>query len=282
MIHELSRRGTNRFQAVNCAALPDSLFESELFGYEKGAFTGAHDRKPGRLEMANNGTLFLDEIGDLALIAQAKLLRALEERRFERLGGNESIEVNFRLISATNRPLDQFVRDARFREDLYYRVNAFSIRLPSLKERATDIPVLAQRFLARYCANNGLPLDGKSFASEAVDLLLQYHWPGNIRELESTVSRAALSSPGRVIRATDVEFLHANEPVADDTRASLPSLADAERAHIVRVLEAVHWNKKQAASVLEISRGTLYRKIVEYGLETEPRAGKSAARRSQD
>ncbi|HEX6462820.1 MAG TPA: sigma-54 dependent transcriptional regulator, partial [Vicinamibacterales bacterium] len=178
MIHELSRRGTHRFQAVNCAALPDTLFESEIFGYEKGAFTGAHDRKPGRLELANNGTLFLDEIGDMSLIAQAKLLRVLEERRFERLGGNTSIEVNFRLISATNRPLDQFVRDTRFREDLYYRVNAFSIRLPSLRERATDIPVLGQRFLARYCAANGLPLDGKSFSREASDLLMQYHWPG--------------------------------------------------------------------------------------------------------
>ena len=275
MIHELSRRGTNKFQGVNCAALPDTLFESELFGYEKGAFTGAHDRKPGRLEMANNGTLFLDEIGDLALIGQAKLLRALEERRFERLGGNESIEVNFRLISATNRPLDQFVRDGRFREDLYYRVNAFSIRLPSLRERATDIPVLAQRFLARYCAANGLPLDGKSFSKEATDLLLQYHWPGNIRELESTVARAALSSPGRVIRGIDVEFLHANEVEPDSVRQHLPSLADAERAHIGRVLDAVNWNKKQAAGVLEISRGTLYRKIVEYGLENDQRSAKS-------
>jgi DNA-binding NtrC family response regulator len=267
MIHELSRRGTNKFQGVNCAALPDTLFESELFGYEKGAFTGANDRKPGRLELANNGTLFLDEIGDLALIGQAKLLRALEERRFERLGGNEPIDVNFRLISATNRPLDQFVRDSRFREDLYYRVNAFSIRLPSLRERASDIPVLAQRFLARYCAANGLPLDGKTFAKEAMELLMQYHWPGNIRELESTVARAALSSPARSIRGTDVEFLHAVEPPPDATRQRLPSLADAERAHIVRVLEAVNWNKKQAAGVLEISRGTLYRKIVEYGLE---------------
>ena len=274
MIHELSRRGTNKFQGVNCAALPDTLFESELFGYEKGAFTGAHERKPGRLEMANNGTLFLDEIGDLALIGQAKLLRALEEKRFERLGGNDSIDVNFRLISATNRPLDQFVRDSRFREDLYYRVNAFSIRLPSLRERATDIPVLAQRFLARYCAANGLPLDGKSFSKEATDLLLQYHWPGNIRELESTVARAALSSPGRVIRGMDVEFLHANEAQPDAARQRLPSLADAERAHITRVLEAVNWNKKQAASVLEISRGTLYRKIVEYGLENDQHPAK--------
>jgi len=267
MIHELSRRGTHRFQAVNCAALPDTLFESEIFGYEKGAFTGAHDRKPGRLELANNGTLFLDEIGDMSLMAQAKLLRVLEERRFERLGGNTSIEVNFRLISATNRPLEQFVRDTRFREDLYYRVNAFSIRLPSLRERTTDIPVLAQRFLARYCAANGLQLDGKSFSREAGELLTQYHWPGNIRELESTVARAALSSPGRVIRATDIEFLHAAETPVESSRDRMPSLADAERAHIARVLESVHWNKKQAAQVLEISRGTLYRKIVEYGLE---------------
>src|SRR3954449_10838768 len=277
MIHELSRRGTHRFQAVNCAALPDTLFESEIFGYEKGAFTGAHDRKPGRLELANNGTLFLDEIGDMSLMAQAKLLRVLEERRFERLGGNTPIDVNFRLISATNRPLEQFVRDTRFREDLYYRVNAFSIRLPSLRERTTDIPVLAQRFLARYCAANGLPLDGKSFAKEAGDLLMLYHWPGNIRELESTVSRAALSSPGRVIRATDIEFLHAVEPPPDAARQRLPSLADAERAHIVRVLEAVNWNKKQAAGVLEISRGTLYRKIVEYGLESDQRTTPKAS-----
>ena len=210
MIHELSRRSVAKFQAVNCAALPDTLFESEIFGYEKGAFTGAHDRKPGRLELANEGTLFLDEIGDMSLIAQAKLLRVLEERRFERLGGHKSISVDFRLISATNRPLEQFVRDGRFREDLYYRVNAFAIRLPSLRERQVDIPVLAQRFLARYCAAQGLPLDSKAFSREALDLLCSYHWPGNIRELESTVSRAALSAPGRSIRATDIEFLHAN------------------------------------------------------------------------
>ena len=166
MIHELQPPEQAKFQAVNCAALPDTLFESEIFGYEKGAFTGAHDRKPGRLELANEGTLFLDEIGDLSIVAQAKLLRVLEDRRFERLGGNKSIHVDFRLISATNRPLDQFVRDGRFREDLYYRVNAFSIRLPSLRERQVDIPVLAQRFLARYCASNGLPLDARCFRAK--------------------------------------------------------------------------------------------------------------------
>src|SRR5437763_13954061 len=272
MIHELSRRSVAKFQAVNCAALPDTLFESEIFGYEKGAFTGAHDRKPGRLELANEGTLFLDEIGDMSLIAQAKLLRVLEERRFERLGGHKSISVDFRLISATNRPLEQFVRDGRFREDLYYRVNAFAIRLPSLRERQVDIPVLAQRFLARYCAAQGLPLDSKSFSREAIDLLCSYQWPGNIRELESTVSRAALSAPGRSIRASDIEFLHATTPTVAATGDHMPSLAEAERAHIGRVLEAADWNKKEAARVLDISRGTLYRKIVEYTLEPEPRA----------
>src|SRR4026207_274825 len=140
MFHEWSRRGRENFQAVNCAALPDTLFESEIFGYEKGAFTGATDRKPGRVELADRGTLFRAEIGDLSLVAQAKLLRVLEDRRFERLGGQKLVQVDFRLISATNRPLEQFVRDARFREDLYYRVNAFAIRLPSLRERPIDLP----------------------------------------------------------------------------------------------------------------------------------------------
>jgi DNA-binding NtrC family response regulator len=276
MIHELSRRSVAKFQAVNTAALPDTLFESEIFGYEKGAFTGAHDRKPGRLELADQGTLFLDEIGDMSLIAQAKLLRVLEERRFERLGGQKSISVDFRLISATNRPLEQFVRDGRFREDLYYRVNAFAIRLPSLRERKVDIPVLGQRFLARYCAAQGLPLDNKNFSREALDLLVGYHWPGNIRELESTVARAALSAPGRTIRATDIEFLHAMPSAPPPTGERMPSLAESERAHIIRVLEAVQWNKKEASRILDISRGTLYRKIVEYQLEPEARPARRA------
>ncbi len=177
--------------------------------------------------MANGGTLFLDEIGDLSLVAQAKLLRVLEERRFERLGGNRSISVDFRLISATNRPLDMFVRESRFREDLYYRINAFAIRLPSLKERTVDIPVLANRFLARYCAANGLPLDAKQLSAEAAELLVSYHWPGNIRELESTMSRAALSAPGRMIRPTDIEFLHAPlaRPAEEAGNPRLPDVA---------------------------------------------------------
>jgi DNA-binding NtrC family response regulator len=280
MIHELSRRGSETFQAINCAALPDTLFESEFFGYEKGAFTGAQDRKPGRVELANDGTLFLDEIGDLSLVAQAKLLRVLEDRRFERLGGNKSVEVDFRLISATNRPLDQFVRDSRFREDLYYRVNAFSIRLPSLRERPIDIPVLATKFVARYCAANGMPLDAKMFSPEALTRLQAYPWPGNIRELESTVSRAALSAPGRVIRDTDIEFLHAHATIAPAPTESrrLQTLAENERDHVVKVLESVDWNKKEAARVLEISRGTLYRKIVEYNLRPEAKLSRNRPR----
>src|SRR5207247_10695265 len=157
-------------------------------------------------------------------------------------------------------------------EDLYYRVNAFAIRLPSLRERQVDIPVLGQRFLARYCAAQGLPLDSKVFSREALDLLMAYPWPGNIRELESTVSRAALSAPGRTIRASDVEFLHAQGPTREAVSDTLPSLADAERAHIVRVLEAVKWTKKEASRVLDISRGTLYRKILEYRLEPDSRS----------
>src|SRR5439155_245702 len=154
-----------------------------------------------------------------------KMLIVFEERKFERLGGNKSISVDFRLISATNRPLEQFVKDGRFREDLYYRVNAFAIRLPSLRERQVDIPVLAQRFLARYCAAQGLPLDSKSFSRESLELLCAYHWPGNIRELESTVSRAALSAPGRSIRASDIEFLHASTAPVSVSGDHLPSLA---------------------------------------------------------
>jgi len=279
MIHELSRRGTENFQAVNCAALPDTLFESEIFGYEKGAFTGANDRKPGRVELADRGTLFLDEIGDLSLVAQAKLLRVLEDRRFERLGGQRHVEVDFRLISATNRPLDEFVRDSRFREDLFYRVNAFSIRLPSLRERPADIAVLANRFIARYCAANGLPLDAKVLAPEAIARLNAYPWPGNIRELESTVSRAALSAPGRTIRESDIEFLHPGAATTPEATPRIPTLAENERAHIERVLETTSWNKKEAARLLEISRGTLYRKIVDYSLEPGGRLSRNRASR---
>jgi transcriptional regulator with PAS, ATPase and Fis domain len=271
IIHELSSRQRETFQAVNCAALPDTLFESEVFGYERGAFTGAYERKPGRIELANHGTLFLDEVGDLSPLAQAKLLRVTEERRVERLGARTSIEVDFRLICATNRPLESLVADGAFREDLFYRINAFTIRLPALRERPVDIPVLADRFLARYCAAHGLPLDARQLSPEASDLLIAYPWPGNIRELETTISRAALSAHDGVVRPKDLQFLHpATSAPRPDAPALLP-LRDIERDHISRVLAAVGWNKKKAAQILQISRETLYRKIAEFALVQENR-----------
>jgi transcriptional regulator with PAS, ATPase and Fis domain len=272
IIHELSSRQHETFQAVNCAALPDTLFESEVFGYERGAFTGAYERKPGRVELANHGTLFLDEVGDLSSLAQAKLLRVVEEHRVERLGGRQSIEVDFRLICATNRPLEALVGDGTFREDLYYRINAFTIRLPALRERPVDIPVLADRFLARFCAAHGLPLDARQFAPDAVDLLASYPWPGNIRELETTVSRSALSAHDGVVRAKDLQFLNPTFAAPRPETALLVPLRDVERDHIRRVLQAVGWNKKRAAQVLDISRETLYRKISEFNLVQETRS----------
>jgi transcriptional regulator with PAS, ATPase and Fis domain len=268
LIHEFSRRRTGRFQAVNCSALPDTLFESELFGFERGAFTGAYERKPGRIELASKGTLFLDEIGDLALPSQAKLLRVVEDRRVERLGGRDSIPVDFRLICATHRPLYTFVTDQKFREDLYYRINAYTVQLPSLRQRPVDIPVLADRFLAGYCVAQGLSPDAKRFSKEAVESLLSYDWPGNIRELEATVSRAALAAQGPVIDAGDVHFMHPSVPGSGPAQPSswLRPLRDVERDHIQRVLDATGWNKKRATRVLQIGRETLYRKIAEFAL----------------
>ena len=276
MIHELSRRSTAKFQAVNCAALPDTLFESEIFGYEKGAFTGAYDRKPGRLELANEGTLFLDEIADTSLIAQAKLLRVLEERRFERLGGNKSIAVDFRLISATNRPLEQFVRDSRFREDLYYRINAFAIRLPSLRERQMDIPVLAQRFLGRYCAAQGLPLDSKAFSREALELFA--HLPVARQHPRARKHRLARRAVGA---RPDDSRQRRRVPPRDGAGRRAARAIDCRRSPTRSARTsggcstpcAGTRRKRRACS--QISRGTLYRKIVEYALEPEGgRAGR--------
>ena len=277
MIHELSRRGTHRFQAVNCAALPDTLFESEIFGYEKGAFTGAHDRKPGRLELANNGTLFLDEIGDMSLIAQAKLLRVLEERRFERLGGNTSIEVNFRLISATNRPLDAVrARHAVPRGSLLPRQRLLDPPAVAARARRATSRCSRSGSSARYCAANGLPLDGKSFAKEAADLLMQYHWPGNIRELESTVvaRRAVVARPRRSGRPTSSSCTRTKRrpsPRAIACRRSPTPNAPTSRG----CSRASTGTRSRRPRVLEISRGTLYRKIVEYGLEEAPPASRN-------
>ncbi len=262
-IHDLSRRQARPFQAVSCAAVPDTLFEAEVFGHEKGAFTGAHERRIGRVELANRGTLFLDEIGDLALASQAKLLRVLEERQVERLGGRTGIDVDFRLVSATNRPLELLVSERRFREDLYYRINAFIIRMPALKERPEDIPLLARMFLAKQCAADGLPSDARQFTNAALNRLADHPWPGNIRELIATVSRATMSADGPVIDERHVGFLALNTNVDDEPREdkSIRPLADVERDYIQSALSATGWNKKETARLLHISRETLYRKI---------------------
>ncbi len=262
-IHDLSRRQSQAFQAVSCAAVPDSLFEAEVFGHERGAFTGAHERRIGRVELADRGTLFLDEIGDLALVSQAKLLRVLEQHQVERLGGRVGIDVDFRLISATNRPLELFVSERRFREDLYYRINAFTIRLPALKERPEDIPLLARTFLAKLCVSEGQPTDARHFTAGALGRLAAHSWPGNIRELIATISRAALSADGPVIGEEHVGFLAlctgGAAEAAPDPRVR--PLADVERDHIRGALRATGWNKKETARLLQISRETLYRKI---------------------
>ena len=279
MIHELSRRGPENFQAVNCAALPDTLFESEIFGYEKGAFTGAHDRKPGRLELANGGTLFLDEVGDMSLMAQAKLLRVLEERRFERLGGNK--------LDSGRLPPDlgdqPAARHVRPREPLprrsllpHQRVrDSPAVAARSARSTSRCSPTASWRATAPPTACRSTP---SSSRTRRRTCSATYHWPGNIRELESTVSRAALSAPGRVIRAADIEFLHGHASRAGRRapRRACRRCATRRRAHIIRVLEAVDWNKLEAAKVLDISRGTLYRKIEEYGLEPAA-AGSGAA-----
>ncbi len=284
MIHELSRRGT---QQVPGGQLRGAARHPVRVGDLRLREGGVHRRARPQAGSARTGQQrhAVPRRDRRHVAHRARPSCCASSRSGASSGSAATIRStsNFRLISATNRPLDQFVRDSRFREDLYYRVNAFSIRLPSLRERASDIPVLAQRFLARYCAANGLPLDGKNFSKEATDLLLQYHWPGNIRELESTVvaGGAVLARARHPRQPTSSSCTPARpRPTRRDER--LPSLAEAERAHIVRVLEAVHWNKKQAAAVLEISRGTLYRKIVEYGLENDQRPAKAAPRPATD
>jgi two-component system response regulator HydG len=266
MIHELSRRRDRGLHAINCAAVPEALFEAEVFGHEKGAFTGAVERRAGKLELADKGTLFLDEISGLSIGAQGKLLRALETKRFERVGGQKTVASDFRLISATNRPIEQMVRDGSFREDLYYRVNAFSIRLPSLRERAVDIPILAERFLAQHAAAQGREPGATRFTPEALRVLAAHPWPGNIRELESVVVRALLQAPGRTIGPGALTMAVQGRHAAA-RGPSLQTLAEAERRHIQAVLAATGWNKQRAAAALGVSRGTLYRKIAEYGLE---------------
>jgi DNA-binding NtrC family response regulator len=262
-IHALSGRNEHRLVAINCAAFPDTLLEAELFGYEKGAFTGADKAKQGRMELAEGGTLFLDEIGEMPLTMQVKLLRVLEDRKIQRLGAMKEISLDFRLIAATNRNLEEMIKIGKFREDLFYRLNVIRVTIPPLRERPGDVLILARTFLQRSSRKLGKVVSG--FTPEAASLLANYGWPGNVRELENIIERAVVICAGKTIGAEDLTGL---APISGEVSAVGPkSLAEVEQAHIRRTLEQTDWNVAQAAEILEIHRNTLHNKIKEYKLE---------------
>lgn len=262
-IHAHSHRRYMPILVVNCGALAEGVLESELFGHEKGAFTGAHYRRKGKFEMADGGTLFLDEIGDVSLKTQVDLLRVLEEKQICRVGGNTMIPVDFRLIAATNKNLEALVAEGRFREDLYYRLNVFSIAIPPLRERRDDIPLLVSHFLRKYGQSMNKPITGVSPA--AMELLISYEWPGNVRELQNAIERAVLVCKTPEIQPSDLPLQVSNSSGVSPGK----SLAEMERFHIGRTLRETGWNISQAARLLGIDRVTLYNKIKKYQLKPE-------------
>ena len=265
-IHAESSRSAGPFVAVSCAALTETLLESELFGHEKGAFTGATFRKKGKFELAQGGTLFLDEIGDISQKLQLDLLRALEERRFYRVGGTDPVHVDVRIIAATNRDLKKAVDEEKFRQDLYYRLNVIAITLPPLKERKEDIPLLVDRFLDQLRVETGKRVEGIS--AEAMDLLREYDWPGNVRELKNVLERGVVVVKGPLIEPDDLGL---SAPGAEENEGnSTGSLKETERRHISKILKENQWNITRSAQVLGIDRATLYHKIKRYGLKPEP------------
>ncbi len=266
-LHDRSRRADSVLVKVNCAALSSDLIESELFGHEKGAFTGATEQREGRFELADGGTLFLDEVGELPLDTQAKLLRALQEQQFERVGGSETIEVDTRILAATNRDLGQAVQEGRFRSDLYYRLNIFPIELPPLKERREDIPLLANHFCEKFCGRTGKEVAGVS--PNAMALLKQYDWPGNVRELANIIERAVILTRDAVIRA---EHLSIERPDADTPGETFPTLEEAQRRHIVHALqrtEGVVGGEDGAARLLDVNRTTLLSRMDRLGIDPD-------------
>lgn len=260
-IHSLSPRKDSRFVAVNCAALPENLMESELFGFEKGAFTGADKRKLGRFELADGGTIFLDEIGDMPLAMQAKLLRVIEEKKIERLGSEGSVSLDVRLVAATNKNLDELMEDGKFREDLYYRLSVVVIRMPDLAEHPGDILLLAEKFLADFSKKLGREVTG--FTPEAASGLVSYGWPGNVRELQNVIERAVVLSRGEVISLKELPGLKPQEGPSID---NLEKIAEVEKVHIKKILDRMDWNIGKSAEVLGIHRNTLRMKIKEYKL----------------
>jgi two-component system response regulator HydG len=260
-IHMQSGNAYGPFVAINCGAQSETLLESELFGHERGAFTGAVKARRGRLEMANNGTLFLDEIGEISPKMQISLLRALEEKRFQRLGGSQEVSSSFRLICATHRNLPQLIKEDQFREDFYYRINVISINIPPLRERLADVPVLADHFLVQFVQETGKRLEG--WTQRAIGMLMTYHWPGNVRELRNVVERAVVLARGRMIGADDLSFL---QPGTDECHFGTMTLREVEISHLKVALDATGWNISKAAEQLAIDRGTLARKIKRYQL----------------
>ena len=265
-IHNLSPRKNNSFVKVHCAALTESLLESELFGHEKGAYTGADSLVKGRFELAHGGTIFLDEIGEINQTVQVKILRVLQEKKFERVGGSQTIEVDVRIVAATNRDLEAEVKAGRFREDLFYRLNVIHIHVPPLKERKDDIPLLIASFVQRFAEENGKKIKG--IESKARSALYKYDWPGNIRQLQNCIESAVVMCGGEEITLDDLP--PSISQASSESQIMIPSgitLAEAEKMLIQQNLAALKGNKSKTAEVLGIGRKTLHRKLADYGLE---------------
>ena len=263
-IHFSGDRADKPFIAVNCAALTETLLESELFGYEKGAFTGAVGQAKGKFELAHGGTIFLDEIGDISAKLQADLLRVLQERRFYRVGGNQEVEVDVRVIAASNKNLGEEVQQGRFREDLFYRLNVIEIRLPALRERREDIPLLSEHFVQRISSELGKEISGISAA--ALKVLIAYDWPGNVRELENVIERAIVTCHNGALDEQDFSWLHRQASSSQNWEVPAVPLDELERRAILAALERKHGNVKEASAALGIDRSTLYDKLKRYAI----------------
>jgi two-component system response regulator HydG len=266
-IHAESARASHPFVGINCAALPEAMLESELFGHVKGAFTGAVAAKKGLFEEANQGTLFLDEIGDTPLPIQVKLLRVLQEREIRRVGSTSPLRIDVRLLAATNRRLEELVREGRFREDLYYRLNVVALRIPPLRERREDIPLLAAHFLTRAAKRHGRPVP--TLSPEVMALLVDHDWPGNVREMENAIERAVLLAETDTIFPGDLPPSLQGAPGSGEGPEAAPKprrLDELEREQILRTLDTYAWNQARAAEALGIGRNTLWRKLKEYGI----------------
>jgi DNA-binding NtrC family response regulator len=273
-VHAHSKRGNGPFVKLNCASLADTVLESELFGHEKGAFTGATGRRKGRFEQADGGTLFLDEVSEISPAVQVKLLRFLQEREFERVGGNDTVRVDVRIVAASNKDLAQLVEDNRFREDLYYRLNVVRLDVPPLRMRPSDIPMLAEHFLRRCAEENEKSIRG--LTQRATDALLSHPWPGNVRELENAIEQAVVLCEDDMVDAEDLPISAGGNEV-DPLRLMIPgvTLAELERFAILRTLEACGNSPTKAAGVLGISRRTIQYRLQEWGLSRSPRGGRS-------